>query len=511
MKFIEWRWKKKLDQFLAAMRPGHEPQARRIVAMQLDIVLPAKAGVIAIVLYYLFYSGWLPGVTTTPGVVLETLQRYFIVYTFCNVIAAVILLQWRRFPPGIFQWLVFTLGLLDGLFVAGLALITGGFESTAFWVFPGLIVLNALSIPLAMPQIALNLLLSAFYLSAGLLNANIEEPQINWIFSPGRSAPRSSTVLPSTNPPSRAPATFASPDTVAKRPRRASGLYESGSMMLRHGELGGQAEPFLFRLIVLWLLTACCYGVQALLEQQRAAIEEAREFELRERQLRSAGRLAAEFAHQIKNPLAIINNAAFSMRRALTEGRNDVAKQIQIIQEEVERSDIIVTQIMGYAQLTEGRVEKLVVTEELEAAIDKVFPPDAGYGVRVERNYELPLPALLMQRSHFSEILLNLLQNAREALDGKGTVVVKARRLPDDSVEIVVADDGPGIPGGKMERIFEAYYTTKEKGTGLGLAIVKHNLELYAGTVRAESELGKGARFRLILPAKAVIRPAEPI
>jgi signal transduction histidine kinase len=510
MKFIEWRWKKKLDQLLAAMRPGHEPQARRIVAMQLDIVLPAKAGVIAIVLYYLFYSGWLPGVTTTPGVVLETLQRYFIVYTLCNVLATVILLQWRRFPPGIFQWLVFTLGILDGLFVAGLALITGGFESTAFWVFPGLIVLNALSIPLATPQIVLNLLLSAFYLSAGLLNANIEEPQINWIFSPGRSAPKSSMALPATNPPARGPAASSNPD-LARRPRRPIGWTDSGSMLIRHGELGGQAEPFLFRLIVLWLLTACCYGVQALLERQRASMEEAREFELRERQLRSAGRLAAEFAHQIKNPLAIINNAAFSIRRALKEGRNDVAKQIEIIQEEVERSDTIVTQIMGYAQLTESHVEKLTVTEELEAAIGKVFPPAAEYGVRVERNYELPLPSLLMQRRHFAEVLLNLLQNAREALDGKGIVEVTARRLPDDSVEIVVADNGPGIPANKLERIFEAYYTTKKKGTGLGLAIVKHNLELYAGTVRAESELGKGARFRLILPAKAVIRPTEPI
>ena len=59
-------------------------------------------------------------------------------------------------------------------------------------------------------------------------------------------------------------------------------------------------------------------------------------------------------------------------------------------------------------------------------------------------------------------------------------------------MEIVVSDDGPGIPPDKIEQIFEHYYTTKEKGTGLGLAIVKHNVELYAGTVRVESELGKG-------------------
>ena len=68
-----------------------------------------------------------------------------------------------------------------------------------------------------------------------------------------------------------------------------------------------------------------------------------------------------------------------------------------------------------------------------------------------------------------------------------------------------IRDDGPGIPPEKIGRIFEAYYTTKEKGTGLGLAIVKHNVELYGGTVRVESELGKGARFILMFPAKALM------
>ena len=66
------------------------------------------------------------------------------------------------------------------------------------------------------------------------------------------------------------------------------------------------------------------------------------------------------------------------------------------------------------------------------------------------------------------------------------------------AVEVIIEDNGPGIPPESLERIFEAYYTTKEKGTGLGLATVKHNVELYGGTVRVESELGKGAHFILI-------------
>ena len=99
-----------------------------------------------------------------------------------------------------------------------------------------------------------------------------------------------------------------------------------------------------------------------------------------------------------------------------------------------------------------------------------------------------------------------MLQNAREALGTHGgNVWVGARLHEDHSIEVSIRDDGPGIPADKLAQIFEAYYTTKEKGSGLGLATVKHNVELYGGSVRVESELGKGARFVLLFPAKTLM------
>jgi signal transduction histidine kinase len=253
---------------------------------------------------------------------------------------------------------------------------------------------------------------------------------------------------------------------------------------------------------VLWLLTLCCYGAQVLSERQRQAVLEAAEFAAREGQLHSAGRLAAEFAHQIKNPLAVINNAAYSLQRSLRENKNSAAQQIEIIQEEVNRADKVITQIMGYAQLSEGRVEKLKVIEEIDRASDQVFPGAVSTGIKLKKKFTGPFPPLLMQRGHLAEILVNLMLNAREALNGKGNVSLAAACSRDRVVEITVTDDGPGIPPDKMGRIFEAYFTTKEKGTGLGLAIVKHNAELYGGTVRVESMLGKGAKFTVSLPSK---------
>jgi signal transduction histidine kinase len=115
-----------------------------------------------------------------------------------------------------------------------------------------------------------------------------------------------------------------------------------------------------------------------------------------------------------------------------------------------------------------------------------------------------------MQRRHASETFMNVLQNAREALESRGgNVFVTAKCRDDLSIEVSIRDDGPGIPQDKLVKIFEAYYTTKEKGSGLGLATVKHNVELYGGTIRVQSELGKGAEFILVFPAKMLMKLAK--
>jgi signal transduction histidine kinase len=212
--------------------------------------------------------------------------------------------------------------------------------------------------------------------------------------------------------------------------------------------------------------------------------------------LRSAGRLAAEFAHQIKNPLAIINNAAFSLQRSLRDGKGPAAQQIEIIQEEVARADKVITQIMGYAQLSEGRVEKLNVIEELDRAIAQVFPPPCRPGLKSTANsgaFSAAADAARPFVGNPREPPAKRPRGARRA----GQYFCRRHCHRDYSIEISVRDDGPGIPPDKIERIFEAYYTTKEKGTGLGLAIVKHNAELYGGTVRVESKsLDKARNLR---------------
>jgi signal transduction histidine kinase len=478
MQLARWQAVKWFANLFAAPRPEPAQQAARILAMQRHIVLPAKAVVIGLVLYYLYYSRWLVEVATTRGVVLETIQNFFVFYVLINAGVATALLMARRLPLVLIEWIVFTVGLLDGLFLAALTLVTGGFESILFWVFPGLIVINALSIPLATPQIVLNLSLSVFYLGAGIVNANIDDAE---------------SPVPDI-PPSRRLSVQQKKTSVAPK------------VVVVEAPVDYPAEPFLLRLTILWLMTACCYGLQVLVEKQRRAEDEAREFAARQDHLRAAGKLAAEIAHQIKNPLGIINNAAFALQRSLPNSKNSVQEQLRIIREEVERSDRILTELMGYAQLAAGKVEKLDVTDELDRAIDKVFPAAAHYRIEVRRDYAENVPPLMMARSHISEIFVNILQNAREALDGKGFIALTAWSGDEDEVLVSIKDNGPGIPPEKLGKIFEPYFTTKEKGTGLGLAIVKHNIEIYEGTVRVESDLGYGTEFILHFPTRTFMR-----
>jgi signal transduction histidine kinase len=459
MKPSHAQWLKQLPALFEIPAPDPPRLLRRIVMMERNVMLPVKAVFIAMISYSFDITSWYGMANSTLDVVVETVQLIFWFYILANLILAVLLLFAERLPLAIIQWTVVTSNFVDGIFVAGMALLTGGLDSVLFWLFVALIIRNSVSVPPGVSQLISNFVISLCYALVAVLDVSVFQ-------------------------------------NLDDNTRRALDVTV-------HDDLG---QPFVLRMVVLLLTAFFCFGLELLLERQRLAGEEASEFAAREGQLRSAGRLAAEFAHQIKNPLAIINNAAFSLQRSLHDNKNSASQQVAIIQEEVARADKVITQIMGYAQLSEGRVEKLTVIEELDRAIAQVFPPAVPGKIKIHREFGHGFPPLLMQRGHLSEIFVNLLQNAREALGGQGNIFVTASCRPDYSVEISVRDDGPGVPPDKTGRIFEAYYTTKEKGSGLGLAIVKHNAELYGGTVRVESGLGQGAKFTVIFPAKALMK-----
>jgi len=457
MKRIRWQRFQNLRELLKETAPPPAQMALRLQSMERDIILPVKAVAIGLLFYYLYFTRWVEDAASPRYVAQQVAERFFIIYLLLNVGVAAVLIFSGRLPLLLVQRIIFSSNFMDGLFLAALTFVTGGFDSILYWMFLGLIVRNAVSSPLAVPQLILNFSAIFCYLLAGVLDVTISHQMIEF-------------------------------------EEDVSGTAENPT------------EPFLLRLIVLWLWALCCYGVQVLFEKQRLASEEEREFVARQQQLRSAGRLAAQIAHQIKNPLGIINNAAYSLQKAIQGDKNSGLQQLQIIREEVERSDRIITKLMGYAQLAEGKVEKLQISEELDRAIAEVFPAGTANDVTIQKDYSSHLPSLLMQRGHLGEILVNLLQNAREAVGEGGRISVNVRPGQENSIIITISDDGPGIPNDRLEKIVQPYFSTKEKGTGLGLSIVRHNAEIYGGTVRVESELGKGSKFTVHLPTRTFMK-----
>ena len=452
------QWLKSLSALFEIPAPDPERARRRIALMEATIMIPAKLVIIILTYFSFTRSSW-TGASSPRDVVVETVEVIFWSYIVISAVLGVVFLQVKKLPLAVCQWTAVTNSLVDAVFLGAMTVVTGGPDSILFWLFIGLILRNAVNVPAGISLLILNSVTSSCFAIAVILSVTL---------------------------------------------MNTSGLTDAP-------ENEDWGQRLILQMSVLGLMTLCCSALELLLERQRLAAAEAAEFAARDSQLHSAGRMAAEFAHQIKNPLGIISNATHSIQRSLREKKPVAAEHIEIIQEEVARVDQVITQIMGYADLNEGHVEKLNVVKKIETAIAQVFPPALPTGIKLKKIYTGRLPPLLMQRGHLMEILLNLLTNAREAVGETGLVTVAAVLLPDQAVEISVADDGPGIPPERVSQIFEAYYTTKAKGTGLGLAIVKHNVELYGGAVRVESgragkneknKNGLGAKFIVTFPAK---------
>ena len=444
---MDW-WR--LSQLFRSIAPDDSSQRARIRFMERSTVLPVKAVYFLVLIFYLYFIEW-PEMDSdrVRWTLLRTIQWFFIFCLIVNVIVGVMLIRMEEFTTRVLREVVFSICLFDALLLAMMTELTGGFESFLFWMFLGLQIRNAISMPIATTQIVANLSVSVIYLCAGAFDI-----------------------------------------VVARSEEELENIT---------------AEPVMLRAMLLMLMTACGYGLQVLIDKQRRMEDEEDEFDRRQSQLQASGRLAAEIAHQVKNPLGIINNAAFALGQVMDENET-TKRQVGLIREEVNRADQIVTKLMGYAQLVEGRLARLNVNEALDAAILQVFPKGSKFDTRIRREYGIALPPLLAQPEHISEVFVNVIQNAREVLCNNGEIQIKTSYEGDYRFRVVIEDNGPGIPADLLESVFEPYHTTKEKGTGLGLAIVRHNTELYGGTVEIESELGKYTRFNLLFPGRTAIR-----
>jgi hypothetical protein len=220
---------------------------------------------------------------------------------------------------------------------------------------------------------------------------------------------------------------------------------------------------------------------------------------LREERLGALGDLAAEIVHQIRNPLSVVGGFARRLDRSLPD--EDARKgDVAIVLEETQRMEAILERIRHDVRLARIPAKDAVDPEDLvRAAVARYQSLALDEQVLLRAAIEDELPAVQGSRDILLEVLDNLVRNALDAADQGGCVTVRALRLK-DAVHLVVEDDGVGLSPEQLERVFEPFFTTKVGGTGLGLPLSRRLVAQCGGTLTADSRVGEGSRFRIVLP-----------
>jgi signal transduction histidine kinase len=219
--------------------------------------------------------------------------------------------------------------------------------------------------------------------------------------------------------------------------------------------------------------------------------------------LAALGQMAATVAHEVKNPLSAIKSIAQVMREDQTLGA-EYARDLSLIVGETDRLSQSVTQLLSFAR-KEIAVESPLGISELIRSVVGLFKASAGerhikLNTRIDANDELEGTAIAAVRDALSNLVLNALQ----ATPARGEITITARN-DGGNLLIVVEDSGSGIPAELRQRIWEPFFTTKQRGTGLGLAIVRKRMEEAGGSARLAASLnGGGARFELLLPRQSL-------
>lgn len=239
------------------------------------------------------------------------------------------------------------------------------------------------------------------------------------------------------------------------------------------------------------------------LEEASAELRRTQQELVHGEKLASVGRLAAGVAHEIGNPLAAI----LGLLELIQEGDLSEAEQTEFlarIQRETQRINGIIRDLLAFARSDEVEQpgQSADPRRAIEDAVNLIRPQKGSRGVTIDVQVAAEVGRVALAEPRLAQVLLNLLLNALDALDGEGTVQVHAEPLGDERVRLSVRDDGPGIDPAIMDRLFEPFATTKVvgKGTGLGLAVCHSLVESAGGTIRATNAPGGGALFELDLP-----------
>jgi signal transduction histidine kinase len=242
------------------------------------------------------------------------------------------------------------------------------------------------------------------------------------------------------------------------------------------------------------------------------------------RKLAALGRLMAGVAHEVKNPLNAMTIHLELLKNKLARvvepvgvaapsgpdpgprigdlgsRTTDLGKHVDIISKEISRLDNVLNGFLKFARPDELRLQPLELEAIVSDVVTTVTPEAQRMRVLVKAECPRDLPEVNADAAMLRQALLNLALNACQAMPDGGTLKIGCRAAARNRVEVDIEDTGVGIPPEHLQKIFDLYFTTKDRGSGIGLSMVYRIVQLHDGEIEVQSTPGRGTRFRLVLP-----------
>ncbi len=298
-------------------------------------------------------------------------------------------------------------------------------------------------------------------------------------------------------------------------------------LSMPNDEIGELAHTFVQMSESLRVKTAEIMSAKTELERLNRSLEhrvEARTRELKSAQdelikkerLAARGQMASVVGHEIRNPLAVINNSIYFIKTKLNAAaaasptavpmEPKVIKHISIIESEIRQANGIIDEILGFARTRELNPKIVHLNSYLEdLTMSYPVPPH----IELIQTFAPENPVVNMDVDEMTQALRNLIKNGIEVMPERGKVFVRSE-MAGDMVRIDVEDTGAGMPKETLEKIFAPFFTTKARGTGLGLAVVKKVTDRHKGRIEATSVVGQGTCFKIFLPIIKNPPPPSP-
>jgi len=255
-----------------------------------------------------------------------------------------------------------------------------------------------------------------------------------------------------------------------------------------------------FMAILLLVLILVVKRGEGIIQQRALEHLKLKEKLQRAEHMSSIGEMVAGISHEIRNPLGIIQSSAELLKKKMqtADSSNGIP---DIIVEEAGRLNTIITDFLDFARPQQPNLSTCRVDEIIDKNLAFLAPQIEERGFHVDKDYAAELPPISADADMLYQAFLNILINAMQAMPSGGSIQVKVA-LEKDVIQITFADEGDGIPEDVLGKVWDPFFTTKEKGTGLGLGIVKNIVQVHDGKIEIENRSLHGLKTIVTLPVQ---------